>query len=259
MHTETSLLQIIRSQSGRDFSRVQFKANRVRLLSVSRDGATLYLHASFRAAPQGVVDAIAAFLRAGQGSAASTRAAAQLRRWASAQAATDLVGTGAAGSDSGSAGPVPATTLRRPPRPGRCCGTPAQRRFLTELYRDFNRTNCGNRLPADLPLRFSDRMRRRLGHFRYYSSPAGTRVVVEIAINIDLMAAGSEQQLRDTLLHEMAHVEAWLEYGDRGHGPDWRRIARRFGCVPRACTAAPVALRQPGSLPTTRVPPRYLV
>jgi predicted SprT family Zn-dependent metalloprotease len=83
--------------------------------------------------------------------------------------------------------------------------------------------------------------------------------MVEIALNIDLMAEGSERQLRDTLLHEMAHAEAWLVHGERGHGAHWRRIARRLGCVPRACTTTPVALRPRGSPPSTRIPPRHLV
>jgi hypothetical protein len=253
MHTETTLLHAIRARSGRQFRQVRFKANRVRLLSISQDGATLYLHISFRAAPREVVEAIAAFLRAGRGSAESARAVARLRRWATESATAAL-----------SAGTIPANPTtsplpRRPPRPGRCCATPAQRQFLATLYREFNRTHCEGRLPPELPLRFSDRMRRRLGHIRYHETPEGERIVVELALNIDLMGEGSESQLRDTLLHEMAHVEAWLTYGDRGHGRHWRRIAERLGCVPRACTHTTMAIRPAGSLPTTRVPPRYLV
>jgi predicted SprT family Zn-dependent metalloprotease len=102
-------------------------------------------------------------------------------------------------------------------------------------------------------------MRRRLGHLRYHRTESGVRAIVEIALNIDLLTEGSERQLRDTLLHEMAHAEAWLVHGERGHGPQWRRIARRLGCVPRACTTTPVPLRPVGSAPTRRVPPRYLI
>jgi hypothetical protein len=57
----------------------------------------------------------------------------------------------------------------------------------------------------------------------------------------------------------MAHVEAWLDHGDRGHGPHWRRIAKRLGCVPRAQTRERVPLRPLGSPPTRRVPSRYLI
>ncbi len=229
----------------------------MRLLSVSRDGATLYLHTSFRAAPREVVDAIATFLGAGRGSAESARAVGRLRRWAAASTMS------AAAAATGTASPHLANSTTAPPhrpaRPGRCCGTPAQRQFLATLYREFNQTHCGGRLPPELPLRFSDRMRSRLGHIRLQQTPEGTRTAIELALNIDLMREGSESQLRDTLLHEMAHVEAWLVHGDRGHGSHWRRIARRLGCVPRACTKARVGNRQPGSKPTTRVPPRHLV
>lgn len=260
VHGEATLLRAIRAATGREFDRLVFKDNRVRLLSVSRDGATLHLHSSFRTAPREVVAAIAAFLGSERGSAEATRAAARIRRWAADRA------DGGAAADPGAAGPgqshpgaVPTRSRLKPPRPGRCCGTPAQRRFLAELYRDLNRSHCGGRLPAELPLRFSDRMRRRLGHVRCHLTDAGTRVVVELALNIDLMAEGNERQLRETMLHELAHVEAWLEHGDRGHGAHWRRIARRLGCEPRACTRTPVPLRRPRSAPTTRVPARHLV
>jgi len=248
---ETALLEAVRSGSGRDIRAIRFKDNRVRLLSLSRDGATLYLHRSFRDAPAVVVDAIATFLRARPGTAASAAASARIRGWAAAAAkATNITGS------PGHTGPAAAP---RAPRPGPCCGTPAQRRFLAELYRDLNHRYCAGRLPAELPLRFSNRMRRRLGHVRCHRTPTGERTVVELALNIDLMAEGNERQLRETMLHELAHVEAWLLHGDRGHGRHWRRIARRLGCPPRACTAAPVPLRRPGSRPTTRVPPGHLV
>lgn len=244
MHTEDSLLETIRTRSGRDLERLCFKANQVRLLSLSRDGTTLYLHACFRSAPPEVVAAVAAFLRSSPGTSSSHRAAARLREYARPHLRSN-----------GGAPSRPPT----PPTPGRCCGTPAQRQFLSALYREFNRTYCDDRLPATLPLRFSNRMRRRLGHIRYYREADGRRTVIELALNIDLMLEGSERQLRDTLLHEMAHVEAWLVHGHRGHGAPWRRIARRLGCEPRACTRAVVRTRPAGSRPTTRVPLRALV
>lgn len=255
-YTETALLQAVRTRSGRDFRQLRFKANRVRLLSISRDGTTLHLHTAFRAAPRDVVDAIAAFLRAQPGSAAAASAGALIRDWA-AREIDRTVSPAAAGrvavAGRSASGP------RAAPRPGACCATPAQRRFLAELYRDLNLSHCGGRLPPGLHLRFSNRMRRRLGHVRCHRTPSGERRVIELALNIDLLAEGNERQLYETMLHELAHVEAWLDHGDRGHGAHWRRIARRLGCVPRACTPAPVPLRRPGTPPTTRVPPRHLV
>lgn len=256
VRAEAALLEAVRSGSGRDIRAIRFKDNRVRLLSLSRDGATLHLHHIFRDAPPVVVDAIATFLRARPGSAASAAASARIRGWAAERAAMAVERGRGDDVCPGLAGSVAAPPA---PPPGRCCGTPAQRRFLRELYRDLNHRYCAGRLPGDLPLRFSDRMRRRLGHVRCHRTPTGERTVVELALNIDLMAEGNERQLRETMLHELAHVEAWLLHGDRGHGREWRRIARRLGCAPRACTTTPVPLRRRGSRPTTRVPAAHLV
>ena len=42
---------------------------------------------------------------------------------------------------------------------------------------------------------------------------------------------GSDEQIRDTVLHEIAHAIAGRE---AGHGPLWRATARRIGAMPRA-------------------------
>ena len=42
---------------------------------------------------------------------------------------------------------------------------------------------------------------------------------------------GSEEQIRDTVLHEIAHAIAGPE---AGHGPLWKATARRIGAMPRA-------------------------
>ena len=65
--------------------------------------------------------------------------------------------------------------------------------------------------------------------------------------------AGAESQL-DTLIHEMAHIEAWLLHNDGGHGDDWKRIARRVGCVDLACAGRGPRRRGRGQPPTDRVP-----
>ena len=44
---------------------------------------------------------------------------------------------------------------------------------------------------------------------------------------------GSEEQIRDTMLHEIAHAIAGHE---AGHGPLWKVTARRIGATPRAKT-----------------------
>ena len=42
---------------------------------------------------------------------------------------------------------------------------------------------------------------------------------------------GSEEQIRDTVLHEIAHAIAGRE---AGHGLLWKVTARRIGATPRA-------------------------
>lgn len=215
----SSLLDALRDHGVRRIRRIQFKANRTRILSTSRDGETLYLHVCFRSWGQETARAIATVLHASRRSPEQRRAAAFLRaceaEWRAAQ-------------------PPSATKPQQPPRPSRCCATPEQLESLTEMYVELNRSHFGGRLPTSIPLRLSDRMTRRLGHVRYYRDEDGTRSVVELALSRRLFVSGDAEQLRDTFLHEMAHVEAWLEHGHGGHGPIWKQIARRVGCEPRA-------------------------
>ena len=65
--------------------------------------------------------------------------------------------------------------------------------------------------------------KRRLGdcHFRH-------RV---IRISRSHALGGSKEQIRDTVLHEIAHAIAGRE---AGHGPLWKVTARRIGATPRA-------------------------
>ena len=44
---------------------------------------------------------------------------------------------------------------------------------------------------------------------------------------------GSDAQIRNTVLHEIAHAIAGPE---TGHGPLWKATARRIGATPRACS-----------------------
>lgn len=45
--------------------------------------------------------------------------------------------------------------------------------------------------------------------------------------------------IRDTVLHEIAHILAGY---DAGHGPIWVRVAQQIGCSGERCTAAPVSV-----------------
>ena len=228
--TPEAFLAALRARGVRGIAEVRFKENRTRLLAVSRDGSTLHAHAAYAAAPSEVLDAIATFLRRGRGRAAYAEALRVLRGWPGA-----VDGLRAAALRKGGG---------RSPAPGRCCATEEQRAFLRRLYARINRERFGGRLPADLPLRFSDRMLRRFGHVRYWRNPAGERHVVELALNAALLHRANEHFLLDTLVHEMAHVEAWLTHGHGGHGAEWKRICARVGCEPKACTAARIAPRR---------------
>ena len=76
---------------------------------------------------------------------------------------------------------------------------------------------------SDWGLRF-DRAVRRAGACRY-----GDRV---ISLSAPLTRLHDEADVRDTVLHEIAHALA----GPRaGHGPRWRETARRLGASPQRC------------------------
>lgn len=62
----------------------------------------------------------------------------------------------------------------------------------------------------------------------------------QITISKYLTFLNSEEEFRDTVLHEIAHALAIERGVHDGHGPQWRSIAREIGCVPRRCHNAEV-------------------
>lgn len=230
--SEADLLRELVARGVTEVRQIRFRANRSRLISLSADRTRLNLHQCFRAAGPDVLGAIATFAAARGDTLGYRQAIERLRRWHAGQADND---------DRPDA-PAPA-----------CCGTAAQRLALVHLYRQLNREHFGGSLPELLPIRLSDRMRRLLGHVQCGGSGQG-RTVREIALNVDLLLPGNERALHDTLLHELAHAEAWLSHGHRGHGGIWRQIARRVGCEPRACSDMRIRRRRRGTPPTDAVP-----
>lgn len=218
---------------GAEVSRVRFKNNRSRLISHSRENGVLNVHACFRSANDDLLDAIAAFILLPSTSAGYREAIERMRAWWDGQAVRHDEGERVV------RGPV-------------CCGTAEQRAFLRELYQRLNAERFGGELPRDVTLRLSSRMKRRFGHVQY--GRAGGRTVEEIALNVDLLLPGNERHLLDTLVHEMAHMEAWLVHGHREHGHVWRAIARRVGCEPRACSRVRIRRRRRAEAPATAVP-----
>lgn len=195
---------------------VRYRANRTVLLSVSRDGRTLNCHRCFRAAPADVIRAVAVYVTARPGTRPARQALRRIRGWDGAQAGLEAV--------------------RKERSPRRRAQNGPDTAPLRALYDRFNQERFGAMLP-EIPLRVSRRMRRTLGTARY--GEAG--VVQEIAISADLLLPVNRAVLEDTMLHEMAHAEAWIRHGHRGHGPVWRQIARRVGCTPRALCRGPIA------------------
>jgi SprT-like family len=101
---------------------------------------------------------------------------------------------------------------------------------LAEVQAEFNRQHFGGRLPP-LPIRLSDRMRRRLGEIRL--DPGGGPPLM-ITLSRRHIRRDDWSMVRDTLLHEMIHqwqAESGLPVD---HGRAFRRKAREVGVDPRA-------------------------
>jgi len=225
--TDVEVLRMLRRAGAHRLERVAFRPNRSTIWSLTREGRVLNLHEGYRAAPASVLQAFVTIANHSRRSSPRYRDACRLvRSWPGIDHALRRVR-----SSSGHSRP---TT-----RVVRCQGTVDERLRVRRLYDQLNRTRFQDRLPTDIPLRISRRMKSRLGHM----APEGTRkapTVGEIALNRTLLRKGNEVALRETLLHEMAHVAAYLFDGDAGHGLAWRDWARRAGCRPTPCIAFPM-------------------
>ena len=246
VRSDAEILEFLRASGARRLRRVRLKENRSTIWSLTQQGRVLNLHAAFGSAPSRVLGSFVAIAnKAFKPDAEYRRAARRVAEWPPVN--RELVRLRAQ-----------SRRLRTPGRRdlgvGPCCATPGQRVYLRRLYRYLNRTRFAGRLPNSLPLRLSNRMKTRLGHM-----VPGTRdrrpVVVEIALNVDLMLPGNGRARLDTLLHEMAHAADYLFDGQTGHGDSWREWARRAGCAVQACTTVPIRRRRRGQPTVTRVPP----
>lgn len=252
---ETEVLRRLRDGGARRLRAVRFRRNRRTIWSLTRHGTVLNLHEAYRGAPWSVLDAFAAIARLaptpeGRRGAEYGRATGRVRAWPGLAPALRRIRSEHRRRTRRRAPRSRATSLR----PGPCCASPEQRAYLRTLYRHLNHARFGGRLPADVHVRLSSRMRSRLGQMRG-GVVDGRRVVVEIALNEDLMLEGNGSERLETLLHEMAHVADWLESGAVGHGPGWRAWARRAGCADRACTRATIHRRADRRRRVGRVPP----
>lgn len=240
MLTPQDFLAALRQRGAMRIRRVTFRDNRSVVWSLTQQATVLNLHRAYGAAPTELLDAFAVLARSGGRSSAATNAAVStINEWPEVWRA------------------IEDTRARRESRAvTSCCATPAQRGYLRALYRYFNATRFDGRLPDDVPVRLSHRMRSSLGHMLPGSTTAdGGRRVEEIALNVDLMLEENGAERIDTLLHEMAHVADYLESGGHGHGAGWRAWAVRAGCRPTRLYDRPVAVRRRRCDKVDRVPP----
>lgn len=89
-----------------------------------------------------------------------------------------------------------------------------------------------------LRVRLSNRMTRGMGSCRYKGG-----VAFEITLSFKTFQHDANRpELRDTILHEIAHAIAGIK---AGHGPVWRAVARKIGAKPqRVCTTLAVSAIQ---------------
>jgi hypothetical protein len=232
--SEDDLRKLLVRRGCRSVTCVRFKKNRGRIISLSRDGGTLHIHACFQEASDEALRAVVTFLNAGRRSYAYRESIKAMREFFDAHAPKYVTISGEEED----------TRLTRGVQKLPCVGTAAQRAFLREAYGRYNASRFNNRLPASVTMRLSNRMKSRLGHVRYHTTTTGERVVLELALNIHLLLPTNEAVLMDTLLHEMTHIEAWLDHGERGHGRKWKDIATRVGCEATACSTQPIRRRR---------------
>lgn len=67
-------------------------------------------------------------------------------------------------------------------------------------------------------------LKRTLGMCRYKSKT--------IVLGRFYLAAGSDEHIIDTILHEIAHA---LAGPGAGHGPKWKTACQKIGAIPKAC------------------------
>jgi len=189
--------------------RVAFRRNRSRIWSLTRRATALNVHEVFGSAPVHVLDAFAVIARRrGIADEASRRAGQTIRSWPELELEMRR---------------IQAERGRRGRRAPECCATEEQHAYLREVYVFLNETRFDGLLPDDIPLRLSNRMRSALGTMRPGLRPDGSRYVVEIALNVDLMLPDNGPERVDTLLHEMAHAADYRagaitdRAGGRGH------------------------------------------
>lgn len=93
-----------------------------------------------------------------------------------------------------------------------------------------------------VPFKF-DRAVKRLGMTTFRRYPAtGHEEIVNISLSAVYVDLLPEDEIRDTILHEIAHAKAGF---DAGHNHEWRRIARSIGCNAMRCATPSAKPNEP--------------
>jgi hypothetical protein len=246
--TERQLLTLLHRRGATRLRNVRFKVNRSTIWSLTQGGAVLNLHVAYRTAPLEVLDHFAVIARdAHRGTTEYKSAAAAVRTWEGLQLELRRLWR------EHRRRPRQPKRKRGPRRSAPCCATHEQKVYLRRLYRYLNRTRFDGRLPEEIPIRLSNRMKTRIGQM-VPGVRNGIRYVAEIALNVDLMLEGNGRERIDTLVHEMAHAADWMFRGGLDHGPSWRAWARYAGCKDTACADEPIRRRGRRTQTVTRVP-----
>lgn len=99
------------------------------------------------------------------------------------------------------------------------------------------------------PLGYSPRL-----EWRAYRTTAGRAYPAQKLITLSRELMTDEARLRETLLHEYAHLLAVARDGRRGHGhgPSWQRAMRDLGLEPQVRHSFPCRRNQPRQVVTYR-------
>lgn len=244
-------LRELKSRGARRLKRVNFRANRSTIWSLTQDATVLNLHVAYRRAPASILDAFATIVRGRGWRTAGVREASEcVQNWPGLTPVLEAVRKSHAQRMRRAA-----TRCGGDDEITHCCATPEQRAYLRALYRYLNKTRFDGLLPDDVPVRLSSRMTASLGHMIPGQDRRRGRFILEIALNVDLMLEGNGAERMDTLLHEMAHVADFLFDGNYGHGETWRAWARHAGCRAETKYDRPVVRRRRRKQRITRVPP----
>lgn len=182
------------------------RLTRNRMVMVSFSGHELRIHEGYLLAPEPVLRAVVAFVRARS-------------RADRARARAEILGF-----------PVsrPASPRRRAPRTAAADEELA--RELYEWHERYNARHFGGSL-SPVAIRVSRRMKTRLGHYTARSSGGEP---AEIAISRSHVQRHGWEEARHTLLHEMVHQ--WQDESGHpiDHGATFRARAREVGITPFA-------------------------